>query len=294
LAYGRACENVPGPQFRDLVLAIARKPGGCPVGIQIISMRLHSDREAKREPIPEVREAGRIVLGDFEFHRKDGRAAREDHELGIVVKATLGGPEGAVVARQLCRKLIAAAAKHDIRAYDHDDLMNSLLRVQTADVLDELFSGDVKSVTESVRFLQDLLRHRQNIFDGVSDDTLLEWCDRDSATRYPLMASVAILFKGRDESQATGWQPLVGRLLEKAPEPQLVLNEIVPRLYPSSWSGSLATILEQRQKLLSSLGSGTPRLAVTVAAVNARLQATIDAERRSEQEEARARNNRFE
>ncbi len=92
LAYGRACDNVPGAQFRDLVLAIARKPGGCPVGIEIVSMRLHSDREAKREPIPEVREAGRIVLGDFEFHRKDSHAAREDHELGIVVRGTLGGP----------------------------------------------------------------------------------------------------------------------------------------------------------------------------------------------------------
>jgi hypothetical protein len=235
------------------------------------------------------------VLGNFEFHRKDGRAAREDHELGIVVRATLGGPKGTLVARQLCRKLMAAAATHDIRAYDHDDLMNSLLHVHTADVLDELFSGDAKSVKESVRFLQNPLRYRQNIFDGVSDEAILEWCDRNSAMRYPLMTSVSILFKGQEESEATGWQPLVGKLLEKAPEPQLVLKEIFQRLYPSSWSGSLATILEQRQKLLGALpGIDTLGLTATVAEMNARLQATIDAERRSEQEEARVHNNRFE
>jgi hypothetical protein len=295
LAYGRTCDNVPGAPFRDLVLAIARKPGGGPVCIELISMRLHSDREAKRGPIPEVCEAGRIVLGGFEFHRKDNRAAHEDHELGTVVRATLGGLEGPPVARQLCRKLMTASAKREIRAYDHDDLMNALLRVHAADVLDELFSGDAKSVKESVRFLQDILRHRKNIFDDISDDTLLEWCDQDPRMRYPLMAAVAVFFRGRDEDDASEWQPLIGKLLEKAPEPRLVLNEIIHRLHPSSWSGSLATALEQRKKLLRALpGIEAPVLAPTVAEAHARLQATIDAERRSEQKEAEARNNRFE
>jgi hypothetical protein len=66
--------------------------------------------------------------------------------------------------------------------------------------------------------------------------------------------AVIILFNGRDESDATEWQPLVGKLLEKAPDPRLALNEIVCRLHPSTWSRSLATVLEQRQRLLS-----TPR-----------------------------------
>jgi hypothetical protein len=142
---------------------------------------------------------------------------------------------------------------------------------------------------------QNLLRHRQNLFDGVSDDTLLEWCNHDPTKHYPLVVSVAVLFKGRDESEATGWQPLVGELLKRAPEPRLVLNEIVQRLYPSMWSGSLATVLEQRKKLLNSLpGIEEPDLAATVAEVNARLQKTIEAERQREKEEDRARNNRFE
>ncbi len=110
-----------------------------------------------------------------------------------------------------------------------------------------------------------------------------------------MLASVAVLFKGQDEDDASEWRPLIGKLLEKAPEPRLVLNEIIYRLHPSSWSGSLATALEQRQRLLKALpGIEAPGLAATVSEANARLQATIDAERRSEKEEARARNNRFE
>ncbi len=116
---------MPGPELRELVRAIVRKPGGCPVGLEIISMRLHSDREAKRQPAPEVPEAGRIILDAFEFHRKDGRATREDHELGIVAKASLAGPDGAALARRLCRRFMIAAAKHDISDYDNDDLFES-------------------------------------------------------------------------------------------------------------------------------------------------------------------------
>jgi hypothetical protein len=73
------------------------------------------------------------------------------------------------------------------------------------------------------------------------------------------------------------------------------LNEIVQRLYPSSWSGSLATKLEGRLKLLSAMpGGGVPALAAAMAQATANLQARIDAERRREREEDRAHSNRFE
>jgi hypothetical protein len=295
LTYGRACENVPGPEFRDLLLAISRKPSGIPVALEIISMRLHSDAEAKRPPASEVREAGRLILQEFEFQPVKGRAHREDREIGVVVRGTLGGPEGAPIARQLSRKLIAAVSRRDIRAYDNDDLMNALLRVRPMEVFDELFSGTATEMKRSVSFFQNLSRHRQNIFDGVTDEAILQWCDREPVLRYPLMASVAILFSGDDENAATEWRPLVGELLKKAPDPTLVMNEIVQRLYPSMWSGSLATVLEKRKKLINALpGATTPALADIVRAANARLQKTIDAERLSERDEDRDRNNRFE
>lgn len=295
LAYGRACENIPGPAFRELLLAISRKPDGVMVAMEIISMRLHSDAEAKRRPASEVREAGRLILQRFEFHPVKGRAHREDQELGVVVRGTLGGPEGAPVAREVSRKLIAAVSSRDVRAYDTDDLMNALLRVHSMEVFDELFSGTASEIKRSVSFFQNLSRHRQNIFDGVTDEAILQWCDREPLSRYPLMGSVALLFSGNDENAATEWRPIAGELLKKAPDPTLVMNEIVQRLYPTMWSGSLATVLEKRQKLLNVLpGATTPALAAIVRAANARLQKTIDAERLSERDEDRDRNNRFE
>jgi hypothetical protein len=295
IAHGRACSEISGPQFRDLVLAIGSKPGGCPVGLEMVSMRLHPDRNAEHEPLPEVLEAGRLVLGQFEFQGKDDRATLQDYQLGIVIRASLAGLEGVSVTRSLCRKFRNAAADHVIRSYNYDNLMKGLLQVHPVAVLDELFPGDVKSLKESVGLLHDILGFHKRALDVLPDEILLGWCDQDPLLRYPLAAAVGTLFKRPNEGEPHQWTPLPRELLERAPDPGLVLNGIIKRLYPSSWSGSLATKLEGRLKHLNSLpGSDRPALAAVMAEAKANLQASIDAERLREAEEGRARSNRFE
>ncbi len=217
LAYGRACDELSGPEFRDLVVAMANKPDGCPVGLEMISMRLYSDRSAKREPLPEVREAGRIVLSKFAFQRNNGHTTREDHKLGVVVAGSCAGPLGISVARSLCRKFLSAAAKHEIKAYDFNDLMKGLLQVHPVAILDELFSGDAGSRKASAQVLSTLRRFRHPVLDVVPDEILLGWCDCDPALRYPLAAAVATLFKRPKEGEPHEWMPLTGKLLEKRP-----------------------------------------------------------------------------
>jgi hypothetical protein len=295
LAYGRACDKVLGPQFRDLVAAISRRPGGCSIGLDMIAMRLYSDGIAKREPLPEVREASRVLLGDFEFHRKDRRTISEDQRLGTIIRASLDGPEGVLVAQNFCRKFMTAAANRDISTYDYNDLMKALLKVHPVPVLDELFSGDAKSLKQSVRLLRDLSRFDKTVLDVLRDEVLLTWCDGDPGVRYPLAASVVTLFKRPNEGVPHEWTPLTRKLFEKAPDPSLLLNEVAQRLYPSTYGGSLATELEGRLKLLNSLpGGDAPALAAAMSAAKADLEATIDAERRREKEDHRARSNRFE
>ena len=112
LAWGRACDAVPGPAFRELVLAVGSKPGGFPVGLEIISMRLHTDASDKRATAPEVLEAGRALLAQHAFHKKNSRATREDYKVSVVIRASLAGSEGMPVVRRLCRDLMAANAQN--------------------------------------------------------------------------------------------------------------------------------------------------------------------------------------
>jgi hypothetical protein len=294
LAYGGACDRVPAALFRDLVLAIARRPGGNAVSLEIISMRLHADQSEKRQPLPEVREAGRALLSEFKFHDRNGREAHEGYRLGAVAHACLAGPEGICVVRDICHRLMTAAEDHYISGDDYGDLMEALLLVHPIVVLDELFSGDERPCKRSVDLLRSFRLADKVVTDVVSDETFLAWCDQDPIPRYPLAAAVATLFRRPKDGEPHQWTPLTESLLKKAPDPRLVLNEIVWRLQPSGWSGSLATKLEERLKLLDSLPSDDTMLVTAMVEAKAYLQKRIDTERRREAEESRSRNTRFE
>jgi hypothetical protein len=146
-----------------------------------------------------------------------------------------------------------------------------------------------------VQAFADFQRFRKNPLGVVPDDVLLAWCDNDPEIRYPIMAASAGLFERPENNEPHDWLPLVSKLLAKAPDPDAVLKEIVKRVRPSSWSGSLATKLEGRLRLLERLpidqASG---LTDALNTAKAGLQEWIATERKNEAAESRARSGRFE
>lgn len=295
LAYGRACDAISAPEFKRLVIAIAGKPNGAPVAMEILSMRLHANGTDKIPPASEVLEAGRALLSAFEFRRTDGRADHEDYELGVVARASLRGEAGKTIVRSLCRKMQVAMARHEIYGHDQDDLIRALFQVHPEEVLDELIGGGKKKQEQSILFIHDLLRFGKSPMDVIPDDVVLRWCDLDPGARYPFAAAIIPPFDQADRLDAQDWKPLTLKLLEKAPDKRAVFREIVTRLQPTSWSGSLATKLESRLKLLEQLDiSRMPELTVPRDQAKAWLQQLVESERRSETEEDRARSSRFE
>ena len=280
LANGRVCDAIPGPEFRDLLLAIGGKPGGMPVALEILSMRLFSDASDKRQSLPEVGEAGRALLAAFEFHKRDSRADREDRELGRIVQVSLVGEKGISIVRRIVRNMMAAINRYDIYAHDQDDLLSGLLRVHPAVVLDEMFSGDAKAQRKAAHAFADLIRLHKSPLDVVPDEMLLEWCSRDPVVRYLLMAASATLFKRPTQDKPHQWTPLASELLTNSPDAPAVFKEIVQRLRPMSWSGSLATKLESRLKLLEQLPLGdVPGLAEAFNEAKALLQERVAADK---------------
>ncbi|CAG9220315.1 MULTISPECIES: hypothetical protein [Burkholderia cepacia complex] len=295
LAYGRTCDVIPGPALKHLVLAIGERPGGTAVAVEILSMRLHSDHSERKTSVPEVAEAGRELLAAYRFHRGNGRATMEDHELAVVVREALIDDKGKSIARKLCRDLLAAIASYETDIHEHSELVSALFQVRPVDVLDEFFSGDDKSKTSSIRLLRDLPRFHKNPMNVVPDDVVLGWCDMDPEARYPLVAAVALLFKRPNEKEPHEWTNLTRQLLLRAPDPEAVLNEIVSRLHSSSYSGSLATKLESRLTLLNRLdSSAVPALAAPLSKAKGELEKRIQMERQRETEEGRALSGRFE
>lgn len=294
LAYGRTSDFIPGPQLKNLLLAIAEKPAGLAVALQILSMRLYSDSTENRTLAAEVVEVGRLLLSKYQF-RKERRAIREDHELGMIVRASLVDHDGKPIVRRLCRDLLAGVKRYAIYAHDYGELIRGMFQVHPTDVLDELFAGDQKARSTSVRLLDDLIQFRQSPMPSVPDETLLGWCDQEPTSRYPFAASIALLFHRPDEKMPHEWTKIANKLLARAPDPFAILKEIVNRLDPTSWSGSLATKLESRLKLLERLETAQlSNLAVALENAKIEIRSRIETERRRETEEEKGQSGRFE
>jgi hypothetical protein len=137
-------------------------------------------------------------------------------------------------------------------------------------------------------------RFGKNPMDTVADDIISGWCDLDPKTRYRVAAAVVRLFERPNDKAPYEWASLTRQLLLKAPDPDAVFNEIVDRLHPTSWSGSLTTELEARLTLLDQFDiNAVPELAAALDATKATLKDRTELERRREKVEDRARNGRF-
>ncbi|OPH81828.1 hypothetical protein [Nitrobacter vulgaris] len=296
LANGRACDLMPGRLFCDLLLGIASKPGGQTVALHILSMRIFSDRSEKRETVPEAVQAGRRLMAALDFSSRKANDEVDDSDLALVASACLGGGEGLPVATGLCQRIIEAMNGHSLSASDYAETIYALCELHATAMLNTLFAGDTKAQARMAQNISVSIRHRKNPLDAISDEVLLAWCDEEAATRYPLIVSCASLssFNG-EQDERRNWKPLSVKLLEKAPSPDTVLNAILARMQPMSWSGSLASEMETRLRFIEELAlPDRPGLAEVRIKAVAAFKRRIEVERKSETEEERQRSGNFE
>jgi hypothetical protein len=162
-------------------------------------------------------------------------------------------------------------------------------------MLDAVFAGGKAAQKKSVGILHDIMRSRKNPLSTVPDDVILAWCDRDPKIRYVFAAASVWLFQRTGPNLPHAWTSIAAKLLRHAPAPVLVLNEIVHRLRPTSYSGSYATKLESRLTLLEQLDVSTDASVLAAFdAACATLRTNADEQRRSETAQSQARSGRFE
>lgn len=294
LSGGRACDGVGGAALRAFLLDLASRAGGFPVALDILAMRLHSDRDSKREPDPDLIVAGREMLSSAAFVPGDDM---HDYRLRMVVVPCLSGNEGQDAARIFVKSFAEAARSITISASQYDQFLEGMLKVQTAVVLDELFAGDEKAqeATLAALDLSDDDDHRKNPLDAAPDEAVLAWCAGDPGRRFPFIARIASLFSAGGENAPLEWRPLALSLLKGAPEMADVLRQFIARFRPMSWSGSRAAIIEARAALLDKLPmSLSPKAAALVAEERERLHQEITEERRHETAEDREQDETFE
>ena len=260
--------------------------------LDILNMRLYSDRSAQKKCEPALLEAGRELLQRVAFRQSNHR---RDHDLADVVKTCLTGPDDAPIAAEIAVRLRRAVAAHETYSFLNTNLLGALFEVQPTAVLDALFAGEEKDYQAAVRVFQCLGNHRGSPADAISCEALIAWCEEDGKRRYPLAASV-ITFASRPEASGPQvWSEQAKALLASTPDPRSVLTVFTERFRPMSWSGSRAAMIEANARLLDNLESHVPPGVMPfVNEAKIQLAQAVARERQSETEDDRVRDERFE
>ncbi|NWB99538.1 hypothetical protein HX882_26985 [Pseudomonas gingeri] len=292
LAYGRTTEHLAGGLLGDLLVLLAKQPGGFDVALEILHMRFFSDHLAQRGYEPELLEAGRELMRCVVFLNESNES--RDHHLADVVRACFATSEASSIVAEITARLKQAVATDETHVYCNDGLFKALYESQPLVVLDALFSdeGDERL---GLSFFDRMHNNRGRQVDTFSSKKLIEWCDVDRERRYLLSASFVTFATRPDVNDPLIWSEHAKALLAHAPVPETVLAAFIKRFKPQSWTGSRAVLLEANAQLLDSLEWKTsPDLMSFVAEAKARLTEEILQEQQWETERDRTQDERFE
>lgn len=292
-AYGRVTDHMAGAVLKDLLVLIADQPDGFEVALEVLSMRLFSDRSAKREHEPELVDTCRELLKRIKFRKSNNQ--RRDRQLSDLVKASLSTSDAYPIAAEVSVRLLRAIADHQTSGFDHDDLLAALVECQPAAVLDSFFLDESLEKLVAISVFYRLGGHRKNPADRISCDAMVAWCEGDRDRRYPLMASIITFARCSEASGVLEWSEQAESILARAPNLRSVLEVFIERFRPMTWSGSRASIMDANAQLLGRLELYvTPELMPFVNHAQAQLALEVARERQRETEYDRVRDESFE
>lgn len=291
LRFGGITAPVAGSSFKSLVFLIADQPDGINVALEVLHARLFSDEAAKLTPDPHVQEAGRELLRRVTF---DSYGMTLDYLLGSVLRDCWIAPQSAKsIVAELATRLRQAVVDRKADWSQSGELVKTMFQLDASAVLDVLFQNDNDAERLHGRVLDHFSGYRGNPVDAISCADLIAWCEIDCERRYVFAASIVSFAHGVEGKQARVWSEQAITLLNHAPNPEPVLAIFVKQFRPTSWSGSLASVMESNAQLLDDLDPAIRSLPF-VAKAKVEILRTIEKERQWEMKQDRERDERFE
>lgn len=278
LSMGRATDPIPTYILSRLILGIASLPNGYAVAVKILRMKLFSLTSTSRPLEDKLVMCGRELVRRCKFEQPNQAI---DHDLGVIVNTCFVGENAAEDATIICRQLMAALAEYRVSAYAYKTLVTSLFRTQSTITLNEfLWDHPVHSRRSFIRSFN--LENRSPL-DEAPPDSLIAWAQIDPSIRFPRLASAITVFKESATQETTSWTPIALKILDLSPDRIAVLTEFRSQFQPTTWSGSLANILESRRVLLRELMSySDPTVALWARKQDIELGQWVQKERQQE------------
>lgn len=296
LAWGSVHESVSEDDLSIVLEKILSMPEGVYVAIEILTMKFHGAEKKFCEHSRKLIEIAREALSQYPFsNRRRYTNNTDDYRLSRIVEECLQGNEAEIAAFKICRNFIKGLEENRIYKHDFPGLLNALSNTQPIVFLDVFCEETNLEDYQFRRFFSDFPKRQKNPMDQINDDIIISWCNQKPQGRYPIIASVVTAFSESEETGTYEWKPIVHKIIEKAPQINLVLESLMKTIKPIARTGSRAELMENRSVLLTDLFDHD-NTEVRTWAKNEYLllKAKIQKEREEERVHSRERNESFE
>jgi hypothetical protein len=236
----------PSAPLAALLEEIATLPNGVGIALEILSMYFFCQNRKGANVQSEIL----VSVGRSLLVRADLKTLR-DHTVQTAIGLCLSGEAGKDAAEKVCAAFRTALDSYHISSHNYLETLKALFETQPFVALDAFLLPTPASEFGSVIELEEQLP-----VEKLKPETLHEWARRDSNTRYPLVGKCLCLFTTtRDEKndEKEELSALFVSMLAQAPDKSAFWGNSWERVYPRSWSGSLADILITRKAQMMKL-----------------------------------------
>ncbi|WP_311753569.1 hypothetical protein [Proteus columbae] len=287
--------DLPKECILDLTSRILSKPNGDDVVIDSLSMRLHDEDEAIDTLGAEFRLLG-LKAGISRLKRNDNDSdGMSDYNMERVINAALRFDGNESEKLEWLDTIFDVIDNSYGCIYSFANVIGKTASLMPNEFLCRVFEGTDRQKQYRLYFIRSDDRNGSAL-EKIDRDLLLEWCcTKNDSSIFAAVATGINLWVKDEITSVTILSEAALKLLELAPEPKVVLEAFAARTAPSSWSGSLANIMQSRADAISQLITHERTdISIATKSVNEKLIRWIENERVRERKDTEGREQRFE
>ncbi|HEJ7130540.1 TPA: hypothetical protein SMF60_003648 [Serratia marcescens] len=290
MAFGRRHESISDLNLITILDLLWLQPDGHSAVIEILTMRFHGlDKQVSYAPSVDFIKKCREFLLKHDYSRDQRDNGGKDSSLAQIAKVCFSEDKAEKDANTLFKKLFEGIANYKFYDFDYSEFLSTLIELQPAQALGVFlkegnFSVGVKTIH---------LYRKMSPFSKIPLDIAIVWCKESPTYRFKALASSITPYEKNGEHLKL--TDLAKALVNESPEPLLVIEAFESAAIPMSWSGSRASVIEQRAKIFEEfLSHENPDVVESTKMILSKLGKIVERERANEELESRQSEERFE
>lgn len=244
LAYSKNHESIHDADLAEILSKILSYVDGDLVVLDILHMRFHC--RSKEAPLPDnsIINVGLKLLHKIKFDRPRVLESLIDHKLVSVVKVVLIGLDGYETALLFSERIWAVANERELYFDDFSNTLGAVSQIQPLAFLEGWSKNSSVQLNKRLFNYSEANIGGKQIFTEIDEKHLFAWV-RGDPERLMKLATVIDIFLYKGDS-AVAWTPIALSLLKVADDADEILKIYLQRMWPSSWFGSVANILQSK------------------------------------------------